>query len=144
MATEAESYLTTIFSVAKFTLASSTPASFLVSFSTVWTHEAQVIPSILKVFSSLSVSALYPALSTASAISSMYNTSSSTLIFNLSVAKLTFASSTPVSFLVSFSNDCTHDAQVIPSILYVLVVMYIQLIVIPSAGLYNQPIQGQP
>src|SRR5699024_9394765 len=143
MATEAASYLTTILFVAKFTLASSTPASFLVSFSTLCSHAAQVISSILLVFSSLSVSALYPALSTASAISSLDNTSSSKLIFNLSVAKLTFASSTPVSFLFAFSTDCTHDAQVIPSILNVLVVMYIQLLVIPSAGLYNQPLQWQ-
>src|SRR5699024_4128442 len=95
----------------------------------------------LKVFSSLSVSALYPALSTASAISSMDNTSSSKLIFNLSVAKLTFASSTPVSFLVAFSTDCTHDAQVIPSILNVLVVLYIKLLVILSYGFYNHPLQ---
>src|SRR5699024_8258057 len=143
MATEAESYLTTIFSVAKFTLASSTPASVLVSFSTVWTHEAQVMPSILKVFSSLSVSALYPALSTASAISSMAITSSSKLIFHLSVAQLSFASSSPVRFLVAFSTDCSHDAQVIPSLFHVLVVMYIQLLVIPSVVLYNQPLQWQ-
>src|SRR5699024_11864563 len=62
--TTAGSYVTAIFSVAKFTLDSMTPSTLLVAFSMVWTHDAQVMPVTANVFCSVSVKALYPDLST--------------------------------------------------------------------------------
>src|SRR5699024_47592 len=119
---------TIIFSVARLTLALITPANFLVAFSTLWTQEAHVIPVIAKVFFSVSVTTLYPALSTAAWISSSDTTFSSKLIFNFSVARFTLDSCTPDNFLVAFSTVCTQEAHVIPSTLNVFVVIHCQLL----------------
>src|SRR5699024_7613598 len=105
--------------VARLTFELMTPSNLRVAFSTVCTHDAHVMPFTANVFSSTSVDILYPALSIAAWISCSDKIFSSKLIFNFSVAKLTLDSCTPVNFLVAFSTVCTHDAHVIPSILYV-------------------------
>src|SRR5699024_1694079 len=86
------------------------------------------MPVTANVFCSVSVKALYPDLSTAAWISDTDTILSSKLMFNFSVAKFTLDSCTPGNFLVAFSTVCTHDAQVIPSIANVFLVILCHLL----------------
>ncbi|MPN07971.1 hypothetical protein SDC9_155247 [bioreactor metagenome] len=111
-------YFIFAFSDAKLTETLSMPSSLDTALSIAFAHAAHVIPDIgtAMIFVSASSTASYPALFTASFILSASSLLSSYWTTIFSVAKFTFASTTPSSLLTALSEALAHAAHVIPII----------------------------